>query len=105
MFLGHYDFDIPRMAIQTIQTKKSKVSAQKISFAHWISQTNGKIGASSLTGTLVPIATMTRPMTNSSTPIIHPVLATIVTISKLSANIQSIDNANVARYHFLKNHA
>ena len=45
---------------------------------------------------------MTRPMTNSSTPIIHPVLATIVTIAKLRAKIQSMDNANVARYHFLK---
>ena len=72
--------------------KKQSLSA-KISFALWISQTNGKIGASSLTGTLVPIATMTRPMTNSSTPIIHPVLATMVTISKLRANVQSIDNA------------
>ena len=29
MFLGHYDFDIPRMAIQTIQTKKTKSQRKK----------------------------------------------------------------------------
>ena len=54
-----------------------------------------------LTGILVPIATITRPIVNSPTPRRHPKRATTVIIMKLIAAIQKIDirNEAVTTYH------
>lgn len=44
-----------------------------------------------LTGTLVPMATTTRPIVNSSMCRMHPTRATMVTIAKLMTAIHTID--------------
>ena len=49
------------------------------------------------TGMLVPAAKMTSAITNESTPIRHPALATISTIAKLRAAIQMTDLKKLSR--------